>query len=218
MKIQNRTKSKQGFTLIEMIGVLAIIAILASLLIPKVFQAINDSRVNNTATAVNTMKAAAAEHYGKWGKFCMNTTGTGLTNTVEIWDQSVLFAEQRVDKPLIVKIGDGVVGTAAGAGTRVRAVDISALTATSAPNTTDAYNLDGAGSANDVTGAWMVEAVISGVAAQDAVDLNNRIDGTGTTLGTATLGSLTEADTKGRVRYAAPSGGVTEVHVYLTHR
>lgn len=213
MKIQKRTNSKQGFTLIEMIGVLAIIAILASLLIPKVFQAINDSRVNNTATAVNTMKAAAAEHYGKWGKFCKDTTGTGLTNTVEIWDQAVLFAEQRVDRPFIVKIGDGAVGLAAGTGTRVRAVDISALTSTS--TTGGAYNLDGNTPANDVTGAWLIEAVITGVAAQDAMDLNSRIDGIGTTLGAATLA---DADTAGRVRYAAPSGGVTEVHVYLTHR
>ncbi|MHB1308450.1 MAG: type II secretion system protein [Limisphaerales bacterium] len=216
MKIQKRTNSKQGFTLIEMIGVLAIIAILASLLIPKVFQAINDSRVNNSATAVNTMKAAAAEHYGKWGKFCKDAIGTGLTATIENWDQDVLFAEQRVDRPFIVKIGDGATGAT---GTRIRAVDISALTSTSVPNTTaGAYNLDGNTPDNDVTGAWLVEAVITKVAAQDAVDLNARIDGGSTNLGTATLGSLTEADSKGRVRYAAPASGVTDVSVYLTHR
>ncbi len=47
---QNR-KSNQAFTLIEMIGVLAVIAILASMLIPKIFEAINNSKINNAAVS-----------------------------------------------------------------------------------------------------------------------------------------------------------------------
>ena len=51
-------KSNQAFTLIEMIGVLAVIAILASMLIPKIFEAINSARINNTVQSYNAVKTA----------------------------------------------------------------------------------------------------------------------------------------------------------------
>ena len=57
-----------GFTLIEMIGVLAVIAILAALLIPKIFEAINSARINNCVVSYNTIKTATMDHYGKYGK------------------------------------------------------------------------------------------------------------------------------------------------------
>ena len=63
---QNR-KSNQAFTLIEMIGVLAVIAILASMLVPKIFEAINSARINNTVQSYNAIKTAVMDHYGKYG-------------------------------------------------------------------------------------------------------------------------------------------------------
>src|SRR5436190_1160861 len=69
--IQTTPINKQearAFTLIEMIGVLAVIAILAALLIPKVFSAINDARINNACISIDTIKTAVADHYGKYGK------------------------------------------------------------------------------------------------------------------------------------------------------
>src|SRR5213594_3055568 len=66
--IRNQSiKSSQAFTLIEMIGVLAVIAILASMLIPKIFEAINSARINNTVQSYNTIKTAVMDHYGKYG-------------------------------------------------------------------------------------------------------------------------------------------------------
>jgi hypothetical protein len=41
-------KPNLRFSLIEMIGVLALIAIMASLLLPKIYEAINGSRISNT--------------------------------------------------------------------------------------------------------------------------------------------------------------------------
>src|SRR5437588_9096438 len=64
-----RKSAVNAFTLIEMIGVLAVIAILAALLIPKVFSAINDSRINGTCVTTDTIKTAVTDHYGKYGKF-----------------------------------------------------------------------------------------------------------------------------------------------------
>src|ERR1041385_2311814 len=64
-----RKSAANAFTLIEMIGVLAVIAILAAMLIPKVFSAIADAKINNTIGSAETMKTAIADHYGKYGKF-----------------------------------------------------------------------------------------------------------------------------------------------------
>src|ERR1044071_4050175 len=63
----NRAGSRrnQGFTLIEMIGVLAVIAILAAVLVPKVFEAINNAKVNNAAMSCQTVKTAIIDHYAK---------------------------------------------------------------------------------------------------------------------------------------------------------
>lgn len=211
MKIQNQqntNKALKGFTLIEMIGVLAIIAILASLLIPKVFQAINDSRVNNAVSSYNSLKAAAAEHYGKWGKFA-TASGVGLTNTLEDWDKVVLLAEQRIDKPFAVRIGDGKIGFAA-TGTRVRATSIAAnLTGALIAQTNATYSLDGSGT-NNVTGTYAIEAIIPAVLETDAKDLNDRIDG-------PNLGTTNKIDTLGKVKYDCSSGEGT-VYIYVAHR
>src|SRR6266481_2824315 len=92
-----------AFTLIEMIGVLAVIAILASLLIPKILNAINDAKINNAVLSYNSIKAAVMEHYGKYQSF-------STTNGVSIGAQtndfaSELLIEGLIDKPFITKIG-----------------------------------------------------------------------------------------------------------------
>ena len=78
--ILNEKKSKKGgFTLIEMIGVLAVIGILAALLVPKIFNAINNARVNSTAVSIATIKTATADHYAKFGSL-VSSNGTTETN------------------------------------------------------------------------------------------------------------------------------------------
>src|SRR5580765_4982667 len=80
MKIQTKRtgRAARAFTLIEMIGVLAVIAILASLLIPKIFEAINNARVNNTAVSYNTVKTSLADHYAKFGSL-LSSNGVVFT-------------------------------------------------------------------------------------------------------------------------------------------
>ncbi len=55
----SKTADVKAFTLIEMIGVLAVIGILAALLVPKIFEAINNARINSTAVSIATIKTAA---------------------------------------------------------------------------------------------------------------------------------------------------------------
>ena len=199
------SKRFQGFTLIEMIGVLAVIAILAALLVPKIFEAINNARVNNAAVSYNTVKTAIADHYAKYGTM-LSSNGTAIVAGVGVATNfdKVLVSEAFMDKPFIVKVGDGT-------GNRVELVP--AVTAATAVTATDtAFDLDGSGvTVNDSPGSVVVWAVIEGVTAGDAKDLNDRIDG-------ATLGSPSGADLKGRIKYADPTSGTTTVYMYISHR
>lgn len=207
MKIDTKHMGKaSAFTLIEMIGVLAVIAILAALLIPKVFESINNARINNAAVSYNTVKAAVTDHYAKYGGLLNSTNGDGsskvLTLPVANYD-SVLLTEGFLDKPFAVKIGDG------SANTKVTAVAGKLATDPVDP-TNAAYDLDGTGVVNDAAGSTVVEAIITGVTLQDAKDLNDRLDGNA--LGAA----VGQDDLKGRVKYK--SEDPTTVYVYISHR
>ena len=206
-------RRKQGFTLIEMIGVLAVIAILAAVLIPKVFEAINNSRINNSAMTCNTAKTALVDHYAKYGGIPVDGTAnppTVITNLpVEQFDLKLL-GEGFLDKPFAVKIGEG---TSDATHARVRVFDISGTGTNAVDGTASTgFALSGTSTQNEAAGSVCAEAVITGVTASDAKDLNDRIDGPA--LGAA----LNAADLKGRVKFAAPVGGTTTVYVYLTHR
>src|SRR5437879_7949584 len=102
MKVtNNQRKFTQGFTLIEMIGVLAVIAILASMLIPKIFEAINSARINNTVQSYNTIKTAVMDHYGKYGAINFRgvpAPGAAATAAqLAAYDTGVLLPEAMID-------------------------------------------------------------------------------------------------------------------------
>jgi len=214
----NRAFNQSGFTLIEMIGVLAVIAILAAVLIPKVFEAINNARVNNAAMSVGTVKTACVDHYAKAGAFPVDASTNppaALTPAQKLTFDLVLVKEGFLDKPFAVKIGDGLPEDAAH--TRVEIVDAQPA-ATVGTGAGGAYNLDGdatTSNANDANGTWVVQAVITGVQEADAIALNKAIDGNTAALGSTGPGV---ADLGGRVEYATPAAGVCTVYVYLTHR
>jgi prepilin-type N-terminal cleavage/methylation domain-containing protein len=198
---------RHAFTLIEMIGVLAVIAILAAVLIPKVFQAINDSRVNNAAVTYNTVKTAISDHYAKFGSLpsennVVFSVGSAQANAYD----RVLLREGFLDKPFDVKIGS-ITG---GISNHVEIV--SALAGNVGPDTSNAaYALGGIATTNDATGSVVVQAVIPGCTVNDAKDLNDRLDG-------AALGAaIGSDDTLGRVKYANSTSNTT-VYMYLTHR
>lgn len=204
--LSNRQAS--AFTLIEMIGVLAVIAILAALLIPKVFEAINNARINSATVSYNTVKTALTDHYAKYGSLLATTNSTTLTVPVAGYDK-MLISEGYLDKPFQTQIGDNTA-------TSVEAVaGLSAATTVTGINS--AYDLDGSDPAvNDAAPAGtVVQAVIPAVAEADARDLNTRLDGLG-----LAAGAVGTADIKGRVKYAAPAapGGPVTVYIYVTHR
>ena len=210
MKLQFANKRKAGaFTLIEMIGVLAVIAILAALLIPKVFNAINDARVNSAIVGAQTVKTAVIQTYANNGRF-------DATNNVPIpnftvpyvgYDTNVLMVQGLLDKPF---------STSAGTNSFIQVRGCQPA-GTAPDGVSSAYALQGNPNVNDATGTYVVEAVIQGVAEADAQSMSQRIDGPSMSTVGATPGV---GDFVGRVIYAKPAnaGGPCEVHIYLAHR
>lgn len=203
MKItKNQKCTNSAFTLIEMIGVLAVIAILAALLIPKIFEAINSARVNNCVVSYNTVKTAVMDHYGKYGSlnsyFGTNDMTTPQLNSYD----NTLLSEGLLDKPFTVKLGTNafvqavVPGSSGGGGG------------------TAGYSLTTNSSINDVVGAsYVVEAVVQGVALQDAYDVSSRLDGA-----LLSSGSVTNSDSIGRIKYTVSGSSPTTLYMYITHR
>jgi prepilin-type N-terminal cleavage/methylation domain-containing protein len=182
MKITHAEPWRQtgGFTLIEMIGVLSVIAILAGLLIPKVTSAISDARINSTVGSFQTARIATTAHYAKYNAFNVtNTSASGNGNSLATQPSTTapfyrfdtpLIAEGFLDQPFAVKVGTtAVLQVVPGEG--------SAGTAALAGGGTPAgYKLNGSAVGTSIN-AFTVEAVISGVSPQDAFDVASRIDG-----------------------------------------
>ena len=75
-----RVQNQQGFTLIEMIGVLAVIAILVALILPKVFEVIADSKANAAVAALKTYETAVVDYYSDLGTLLpLNVGGNPAT-------------------------------------------------------------------------------------------------------------------------------------------
>lgn len=210
---------RSGFTLVEMIGVLAVVAILTAMLIPKIFETINTARINAAAAAINTVKNAVANHYAKYGGFA-DSTGTiltpgtvGASSDAASFDTEVLLTDGMLEKRFAVKIGDQLSTNLV----RVRAVaaadDADDITATSAN-----YDMDGVDADVDTNdGALVCECVITGVSAADARALKQLIDGSDITA-IANLPAVGAAATKGRVKYEAIAPGATgSLLVYVNH-
>ena len=193
-------KATRGFTLVEMIGVLAVIAILAGMLIPKIFEAIRNSRINATLEAYNTLKAAVLENYAKWGRFA-NTSGTQYTGTTF---DAILFEEGRIDARAADKIPLSTAGGTAN-------VYVSVTTDKGFGGA--GYDLNGDGTTETANAAYTVELIIKSVAVQDAQDLSLRLDGK-----ELSANDLTTTDTKGRVEYGTITDKKTDVYIYIAHQ
>lgn len=201
--------SHQAFSLVEMIGVLAVIAIIASMVLPRLFDSIALAQVTTAASSVVTIKNAAMTYYGKYGRFGTET-GAVITSTNDVaaldWGTQVLLRGGYIERAFKTPIAQTAV-------VRLRPI-VSGASAPTASNT--AYNLDGTDpAANDSgPGRWVVEAYLTGVSKMNAADLNLLIDGAASTL----ADDLTnQRDTQGRVKFDA-SDSTCDVQVYIAHR
>jgi len=188
--------SSSAFTLIEMIGVLAIIGILASVVSPKVIEAIRDAKVTGVIANVNAARSAAATYYGRYNNYPQDGTKAAIqAGSTNNWKRTygdaqtvasnaatfgdILCAEGLLEN---VKSPLGATGTnaptiAAGqshiTNTIVNGINgFAFITCRAITNSTPEANFTGAANATRT-----VYFVIPGVSMQEAASLKIKIDG-----------------------------------------
>lgn len=221
------SRRRAGFSLVEMIGVLAIIAILAVVIVPKVFSTIASSRVTAAAASINSIKTSVVEFADKFGTLPMTNNNSRIDD--------LLFTAGIMEGRFAVKIGvqpatfiDGAgwarnaatgawaAGGAAGAGNNQTGQSrIICLNSTAGvPSVARGANFQLKPAVDLPAGSRVISAVIVNCTANEALELSRRIDGDG-----GTEPDATTADNAGKVVYAAPNAqGLTTAYVYITHQ
>lgn len=72
------SRDDRGFTLLELMTVLAIIAILAAVVSPMVFRHVGDARVQAAAQQINALTLALDGFYGDVGRYPTNEEGLAV--------------------------------------------------------------------------------------------------------------------------------------------
>lgn len=199
-----------GFTLIEMIGVLGIIAVLAGMLVPRVYSAINEAAISRLAVNLHWVRSAATSYVAKYGRLG-RAGGLPLdlaTHADEAahWDTAVLVPELLFEQPFSSRLGTEAV------------IELVAAAAADAdPATTpSAYDFDGSAVAPSVAneasgGNFVLQCRLTEVTLEDAQIINRLLDSTA-------LGVSEGDDTVGRVKYTVDESGTCTVRVYLLHK
>ena len=212
-------RRKSGFSLVEMIGVLAIIAILAVVIVPKVFSTIASSRITNAVGSVTSIKSAVAEFAGKHGTVPFTNANSRIDD--------LLVATGFLESRFSVKIGTQPTATtpapavwattapwtpytSAGnnQGTQSRIICVNANVAGVPGTNGNNYHLDG--TTPLPAGSRIVSAVITGLTANESRELSLRIDGDAFTPNATGI-----ADTRGKVTYAVTG---TTAFIYIAHQ
>ena len=126
MKLQ-KCKTTQGYSLLELVLVLAIVAVLVGLLLPKGFDALRNARVQQVAESVNTLKTALIDFIAMPGNggSLPRTEGAGvpcsgaaLSGATDIAKgnasrlDAVLLTVGKLERPLTLRMGSQLFASA----------------------------------------------------------------------------------------------------------
>ncbi len=84
---------RRGMTMIEMVGVLGIIAILSAIIVPKVFDVVTESKIDVLASAVQTYEAAVTSYF------------TDVGSVLPLNEQGIPEAEDSGDSAIARSLG-----------------------------------------------------------------------------------------------------------------
>lgn len=218
-------RNEQGFTLIEMIGVIAVIAILASMVAPKIFSTIQDAKINALASAAKTYEIGATKYYADLGTIQpLNAVGTpandaiGNSATVTSLPARLTLAKAdplvgttnlwpRFNGPYLEKFNTA----SPPFGTQIfmpSTVGVAYGTATTAANV--GFDLKGTTGTSDIpTNSTVAYIQLIGVSQTDFETLDRMFE---PEIGT----TAAEKQLRGRVKWGAAGGGTALI--YLAHR
>ena len=195
-------RNQRAFTLVEIIGVLAIISIIVGLLLPPIFRFVDNANVSAVTHTVRASKAAIWEYYVQNKSFPptdVTLVGAGL-----------------LDRPIDPKVGADAVGD--GYLRNLTATDENiAVGGDGITGTNFDLSGDGMTTQEAPAGAGLVVLELDDVNRDNAEALNEAIDG-------ATLGDASDsvagdgADELGAVIYDGRAGFPTTVYIYLAHQ
>ncbi len=216
-KINPPVKQKAAaFTLIEIIGVVAVIAILAAVLTPRVISVIARGKVNAAAQSLGSLKSATTDYLTKNGSL-PTRDGTGTTNGAVATGRfdADLVTGGFTEKLFACSIGTQTFDSSALSGrVHIRSLAATSSGTVTAPTATVGgvnFDLDRSTSTADFTsGQMVVAAFIPGVAIADAIAMNKILDGDDNT--------GTSADSTGRCMYSAAAvDNTVTLYVYIAH-
>jgi prepilin-type N-terminal cleavage/methylation domain-containing protein len=146
----HRPRSRRGYSLLELVLVLAIVSVLVGLLLPKGFDALRNARIQEVKSAANTLKTALTDLItmpGGSGSIPRTegtgipTAGAALSGATDIAKgngarlDTILLATGKMERPLSLRMGSQVY-TSAGSGNELawnQAVQAFVMTPDAAP-------------------------------------------------------------------------------------
>jgi general secretion pathway protein G len=216
----------QGFTLIEMIGVLAVVAVLAAMIIPKVFDIIASSKIDALGAAVKTYETAVTKYYTDIGSVLpLNASGvpqtenSGDSATVRSLAARLTLSSSdalntganlwsKFNGPYLEKF-DSASPPALGTNMYIPARTAVSY-GTSVTGNNLGWDLKGDDGNSDLnTGANVVYFRLTGIGEEDFLELDRMLD--------PDVGSTdAEKEVRGRAKWQSGSGGT--LYLYLAHR